>query len=83
MAESLFQAHFVSGKQNGEDQSFEKSWAEVLVGAGLERLAAEQKAEGREELFEKLTVFLTGSADSLPTYDDLAIRLRLPADLCA
>ena len=56
-----------------------RSWAEALVGRGLERLTAEQEADGREELFGKLRVFLSGSADSLPTYDDLAVQLNLPA----
>jgi RNA polymerase sigma-70 factor (ECF subfamily) len=78
-AESLFQTHFVSAEPAGEDRVFERSWAEALVGAGLERLAAEQKAEGKEKLFAKLRIFLAGSADPLPTYDDLAVRLSLPA----
>jgi DNA-directed RNA polymerase specialized sigma24 family protein len=78
-AESLFQTHFVSAEPAGEERVFERSWAEALVGAGLERLAAEQKAEGKEKLFGKLRIFLAGSADPLPTYDDLAVRLSLPA----
>ena len=78
-AESLFQAHFVSTESSHEDRFFERSWAEALVGRGLERLTAEQEADGREELFGKLRVFLSGSADSLPTYDDLAVQLNLPA----
>ena len=78
-AESLFQTHFVSAEPAGEERVFERSWAEALVGAGLERLAAGQKAEGKEKLFGKLRIFLAGSADPLPTYDDLAVRLSLPA----
>ena len=78
-AESLFQTHFVSAEPAGEERVFERSWAEALVGAGLERLATEQKAEGKEKLFAKLRIFLAGSADPLPTYDDLAVRLSLPA----
>src|SRR5947208_14680875 len=57
---------------------FERSWAESLVRVGLERLAAEQKAEGKDRLFEELRIFLTSSANPLPTYDDLAGRLSLP-----
>ena len=45
---------------------------------GLERLAAEQKAEGKHKLFEELRIFLTSSPNPLPTYDDLAVRLSLP-----
>jgi RNA polymerase sigma factor (sigma-70 family) len=78
-AESLFQTHFGPGGAPSEDRVFEKTWAEALVSAGLERLAAEQKAEGKGKLFGNLRMFLTGSADPLPTYDDLAVRLNLPA----
>ena len=78
-AESLFQTHFASGVPTGEDRVFERSWAEALIGAGLERLAEEQKAEGKEKLFGKLRIFLAGSADPLPTYDNLAVGLSLPA----
>lgn len=77
-AESLFQTHFGSGAPN-EDRVFEKAWAEALVSAGLERLAAEQISEGKGKLFGNLRIFLTGSVDPLPTYDDLAVRLNLPA----
>ena len=77
-AESLFQTHFVSGEPSGEDRVFERSWAEALVGVGLERLAAEQRAEGKDKLFKQLRIFLTSSAKPLPTYDDLAVRLGLP-----
>ena len=78
-AESLFQTHFANGEPNGEDRLFERSWAEALVGAGLERLAAEYQLEGKQNLFQQLKVFLTGSADPLPTYDQLANKVGLPA----
>jgi RNA polymerase sigma-70 factor (ECF subfamily) len=78
-AESLFQTHFVAGELAGEDRVFERSWAEALVRLGLERLAAEQKAEGKHKLFQELKIFLTSSPNPLPTYDDLAVRLSLPA----
>lgn len=78
-AESLFQTHFWSGRAPNEDRVFEKAWAEALVSAGLERLAAEQISEGKGKLFGNLRIFLTGSVDPLPTYDDLAVRLNLPA----
>ncbi len=78
-AESLFQTHFGSAEPDGEGRVFERSWAEALVEAGLERLSAQQKAEGKEKLFKELRIFLTGSANPLPTYDDLAVRLSLPA----
>ena len=78
-AESLFQTHFANGEPNGEDRVFERSWAEALVGAGLERLAAEFQSEGKESLFQQLKVFLTGSADPLPSYDQLVKQMGLPA----
>src|SRR5713226_1984120 len=78
-AESLFQTHFTDGEPNGEDRLFERSWAEALVGAGLERLSAEYQAEGKQSLFQQLRIFLTGSADPLPAYDQLAVKMGLPA----
>jgi RNA polymerase sigma-70 factor (ECF subfamily) len=78
-AESLFQTHFANREPNGEDRLFERSWAEALVGAGLERLADEYQREGKQSLFQQLKVFLTGSPDPLPTYDQLANKVGLPA----
>ena len=77
-AESLFQTHCAEGALP-EDSLFERSWAEALVRVSLERLAAEYESEGKRTLFEQLRIFLTGSADPLPTYDELAARLGLPA----
>jgi DNA-directed RNA polymerase specialized sigma24 family protein len=74
-AESMFQTHFASGESIGEDRLFERSWAEALVAAGLEQLAAAYRAEGKERLFQELKIFLTGSSDPLPSYADLATRL--------
>ena len=74
-AESLFQTHFAAGEPNGEDRLFERSWAEALVAAGLDHLARAYRADGKEKLFEELKIFLTGSADPLPSYADLAARL--------
>ena len=50
-AESLFQTH--SGTSN-EDRLFDRSWAEALVAAGLERLSADYKRQGKEQLFNEL-----------------------------
>jgi RNA polymerase sigma factor (sigma-70 family) len=78
-AESLFQTHGGSGEENADDRMFERSWAESLVNAGLERLKEDYRREGKTELFEKLQVFLTAGAEPLPTYDQLADRLGIPA----
>jgi RNA polymerase sigma factor (sigma-70 family) len=73
-AESLFQSH--SGTSN-EDRLFERSWAEALVAAGLERLAADYKSEGKEGLFNQLRTFVAGGAEPPPTYAVLADRLGI------
>src|SRR5437016_13003274 len=75
-AESVFQTH---GAMSGEDQIFDRSWAEALVAAGLERLSADYRSEAKEKLFQELRIFLTGSADPLPSYVDLARRLGTQA----
>jgi RNA polymerase sigma-70 factor (ECF subfamily) len=73
-AESLFQTH--SARSSG-DQIFDRSWAEALVAAGLEQLSADYKGESREKLFNELRIFLTSSADPLPSYAELAARLGI------
>jgi RNA polymerase sigma factor (sigma-70 family) len=78
-AESLFQTHCASGEPASEDLVFERTWAEAVVEAAMERLTEEQKVEGKQKLFERLRIFLSGSADPLPTYDKLAVGLELPA----
>src|SRR5438094_4114518 len=73
-AESLFQTH---GAMSSEDQIFDRSWAEALVTAGLERLSADYKDESKEKLFNELRIFLTSGAEPLPAYAELAVRLRM------
>jgi RNA polymerase sigma-70 factor (ECF subfamily) len=75
-AESLFQTH---SSASTEDQIFDRSWAEALVTAGLKRLSEVYKAEGKEKLFEELKIYLTGGADPLPAYEQLAARLGVLA----
>ena len=77
-AESLFQTHCANGELH-EDRFFERAWAEALVGASLERLSKEYGSEGKRSLFQQLKIFLTGGADPLPTYDELAGQMQLPA----
>jgi RNA polymerase sigma factor (sigma-70 family) len=75
-AESLFQTHSSSGTSVlAQDRLFERTWAETLVETALGRLAAAYKAEGKENLFDKLQTFLATGADPLPTYSELAARL--------
>lgn len=78
-AESLFQTRVAPNESPNEDRIFEQSWAEALVVAALTRVSADYQAEGKSELFDELKVFLTANADPLPTYDELAARLGIPA----
>jgi RNA polymerase sigma-70 factor (ECF subfamily) len=71
-AELLFRTHSDAAS---EDRVFERTWAEALVASGLERLSADYKVEGKEKLFQELKIFLTGGAEPLPRYADLAERL--------
>ena len=73
-AESLFQTY---SRTSNEDRLFDRSWAETLVAAGLDRLSANYKREGKEQLFNELRSFVAGGADAPPTYADLAVRLRI------
>jgi len=73
-AESLFQTH--SGTSN-EDRLFDRSWAEALIAAGLERLSADYKGESKEKLFNELRIFVAGGADPLPSYAELSDRLGM------
>jgi RNA polymerase sigma-70 factor (ECF subfamily) len=74
-AESLFQTRGSPDQEHADDRIFERSWAEMLVSAGLQRLAADYQREGKSNLFEQLKIFLTGSADPLPSYSELAAKL--------
>jgi RNA polymerase sigma-70 factor (ECF subfamily) len=73
-AESLFQTH--SGISNG-DRLFDRSWAESLVAAALERLSADYKREARERLFNTLRIFIAGGAEPPPSYAELTNRLGI------
>ncbi len=78
-AETLFQSQSAFNNGSGEDRLFERGWAEALVASSLERLAADYRTEGKEKVFEELKIFLTGGADPLPSYSDLAVRLGAAA----
>jgi RNA polymerase sigma-70 factor (ECF subfamily) len=77
-AESLYEIQSDIGEA-GEDKVFERTWAETLVRESLGQLSSHYKTEGQEKLFEELRIFLTGSADPLPSYADLARRLGIQA----
>jgi RNA polymerase sigma factor (sigma-70 family) len=73
-AESLFQTH--SGMRN-EDRLFDRSWAEALIAAALERLSADYKREAKEQLFNELRIFIAGGAEPPPSYSELGHRLGI------
>jgi RNA polymerase sigma-70 factor (ECF subfamily) len=73
-AESLFQTHSTT---SSEDRLFDRSWAETLLAAGLERLSADYKGKSKEKLFNELRIFVAGGADPPPTYAKLADRLGI------
>jgi RNA polymerase sigma factor (sigma-70 family) len=74
-AESLFQTH--SGMSSNEDRLFDRSWAEALVGTALERLFADYKREGKEQLFNQLRMFVAGGEEPPPSYAELGHRLGI------
>jgi hypothetical protein len=73
-AESLFQTHSTA---SSEDRLFDRSWAEAVLAAGLERLSADYKGESKEKLFNELRIFVAGGADPPPTYAELTDRLGI------
>jgi RNA polymerase sigma factor (sigma-70 family) len=73
-AESVFQNHRTAST---EELIFDRSWAEALVAAGLERLSADYRSEAKEKLFSELRIFLAGSTGPPPAYSDLADRLGM------
>ncbi len=73
-AESVFQNHRTAST---EEMIFDRSWAEALVAAALERLSADYRSEAKEKLFNELRIFLAGSSAPPPAYSDLADRLSM------
>jgi RNA polymerase sigma factor (sigma-70 family) len=77
-AETLFQTHSSSGRNAvPEDKLFERAWAETLVETAIARLEAAYKAEGKENLFVRLRIFLAAGAEPLPAYSDLAAGMAV------
>ncbi len=65
---------------SGEDRAFEQAWAQALVDAALERVAAAYLAEDKQALFDALKPFISiGDAASASSYDGLVTNLEMPA----
>lgn len=76
--EFLLQTHGASGPGViGEDRLFERSWAQTLLTASLDRVAETYKAEGKANVFTELRIFLTIGAAPPPTYAELGVRLGI------
>ena len=75
-AESLFHSHGGSAPDgSADDRLFERTWAETLLNSVLDQLAAAYEAQGNEDLFRSISMFLTIGAAPLPSYTELASRL--------
>jgi RNA polymerase sigma-70 factor (ECF subfamily) len=64
------------------DKAFDRRWAAALVERVFERLAEEQGAAGKAELFNRLRPFL-GRDVERGDYESLAIELALPTNTVA
>ncbi len=79
-AESLYRSQRrAPGPDAQADRAFDQSWAQTMVDAALAYTARAYLGEGKPALFTALKPFLTGSANALPTYGELAASLGLPA----
>jgi RNA polymerase sigma factor (sigma-70 family) len=77
-AESLFQTQCSSNSGAlPQDRLFERAWAQTVIATALSRLAATYNAEGKQNLFESFSRFLTIGAEPLPSYSELAARLSV------
>ena len=76
-AERLYQWQPVAA--NGADQSFERSWAQALVDAAMARLSQAYGSEGKSPLFAALRPFIAGSTETLPTHEQMAAMMGMPA----
>jgi RNA polymerase sigma factor (sigma-70 family) len=79
VAESLFQLVDSNSEMNEPDHLFERTWAETVVNSALEVISKAYRAEGKQNLFETFRIFVAMGAEPLPSYDDLASRLGMPA----
>jgi DNA-directed RNA polymerase specialized sigma24 family protein len=76
-AEALFQSQH--SETTKSDQLFERNWAEAVVNSALGVIAKSYAVEGKENFFQALRMFLAMGADPLPSYEQLAERLAMPA----
>ncbi len=78
-AEASFCRSTAPGMDATGDRLFERQWAQTLIDTTLGRLTAGYEAEGKGALFKSIEVFVRGSADPLPAYEQLSAQLAMPA----
>lgn len=78
-AETLYQNSVTPGIETSADALFEREWAETLIENALAALATEFEDDGKGALFRELRVFLQGSAEPLPSSEELGARLSMRA----
>jgi RNA polymerase sigma-70 factor (ECF subfamily) len=61
------------------ERIFEKSWALSILEQTMAQLEAEFKSTGKQELFNRLKVYLGGDGESVP-YRDVAVDLDMTED---
>ena len=61
------------------DRIFEKSWALTVLEQAMVRMEAEFAKSGRQELFDRLSVYLAGKTDAI-AYRDVAVELDMNED---
>ncbi len=72
-AEKLFQRN----EAFGEDRVFDRTWADALLAAAMERLSADYATEAKRKLFHQLLPFIAGGAEPPPSYAELAVRFGM------
>ena len=79
-AESYYQSqHAAADPAAGADRRFERSWAQAVVDAAMERVSRAYAAAGKETLFASLRPFIAGDAATPPGHDRVAAALDMPA----
>ena len=79
-AERFYQARSAAPEPEDEaNRSYERSWAQALVDAAMQRVALAHASEGRQRLFAALRPFLSGNAENLPSHEQVAATLGMPA----
>ena len=58
------------------EKLFERSWALTVLTRAMERLKAESVASGKQQLFDRLKIYLTAEKDTV-LYKDVAEELNM------